>query len=110
MVQLVLEKTPKRKLEKHIQKDILEYLRSINCSVDVITSGAFMRGGISDIIGCTATGHFLAVEVKRPGGKLTALQRAYFNEKESLTEGAICIMATSVEDLKNQLKPWSALL
>lgn len=89
------------KSEKQIQKEIVNYLKEENYSVDVITKGMHGNNGISDII---AVGHgkILYIEVKRPGKKATELQRLFLQEKNRM--GAFAIVATSVNDVKDILR------
>ena len=108
MVKVLEVKKAKPKKESLIQKEILGYLREIGCKVDVIHSAGYHRNGMSDIVGCTAQGHFIAVEVKRPGGRLTALQRQYLEEKKNCT--GIAFVASSVEDCKTKLVNQGAVL
>lgn len=62
-------------LEKTITNSILKWLNSQPETRAIKTHGGAMRSGEPDIIGCTR-GYFLALEVKRPGGKATELQKA----------------------------------
>lgn len=89
-------------LEKEIQKQILKWLRRIGFSVDVITSGLYNRSGISDIVGSTNTGKFIAVEVKRGANKASKLQEEWLEEKRKC--GAYAYVANSVDSLKEQMK------
>jgi hypothetical protein len=70
-------------VEQSIQRTILDCLRwrNIPCYKDQNAGirkpdGSYIRThtrGVSDIIGCLPkTGHFLAIEVKRPGGQADA--------------------------------------
>lgn len=89
-------------LEKEIQKRILAWLRKHGFSVDVITSGLYNRSGIADIVGCTNTGKFFAVEVKRGANKASKLQLEWLEEKRK--KGAYVYVANSLESLKEQLE------
>ena len=52
--------------------------------------------GVSDIIGIY-NGRFLAIEIKKPGGKLTPMQAAFI--MKVIAAGGIGLMATSVDDV-----------
>ena len=101
MVKVLQAKSAKPIKEATIQAKIRRYLKAEGCSVEVTTRTQYGQRGVADITGCTSTGRFIAVEVKRPGGRLTALQRQYLKEKQG--HGAIAVMATSVDDLIDQL-------
>lgn len=53
--------------------------------------------GMSDIIGQATDGRFLAVECKRPSGKLSDDQRAFLARVEAA--GGIAVCARSVDDV-----------
>ena len=68
--------------------------------------GAFrhipVKKGISDIIGIrNEQGEFLAVEVKKPGGKLTLDQQTFLEEVN--LHGGIGIVVESLEELVDKL-------
>lgn len=95
-------------LEKDIQKAILDYLnlKGIFCwkehsgGLPVDNGQRFIPIGLrgkSDILGIIQGGRFLAIEVKRPKGKVSVEQRLFLekiNEK-----GGIAFVATSVDDV-----------
>lgn len=95
--------------EQDIQKSILDYLRlkkyvvfkhnSTQFGVRNGKSFAFSNGekGISDIIGCSKEGRFIAVEVKKPGGKPSPEQIEFLRRiKEN---GGYGILAYSLDDV-----------
>jgi hypothetical protein len=100
--------------EQDIQKSILEYLRikkyvpfKHNSTQFGIRNGqrfAFANGekGISDIIACSPTGGFVAIEVKKPGGKASP-EQLDFIERIKAT-GAIALVAYSLEDVLDVLE------
>ena len=103
MIKVCIDKIKKKPiLEKEIQKRILAWLRKIGFSVDVISSGLYNRSGIGDIVGCTNTGKFFAVEVKRGANKPSKLQVKWLEEKKAL--GCLVYVANSVDNLKEQLR------
>tara|TARA_Y100000034_G_C6615687_1_gene268251 strand:+ start:173 stop:478 length:306 start_codon:yes stop_codon:yes gene_type:complete len=97
MVKFKIVDTPQEKKEKDIQRDIVQYLRSIGCSVDVITQGMYGTSGISDIVG-VKDGRALYIEVKRQGQRPTELQMNFLEEKEN--HGAMAFWTDSVEKVK----------
>ena len=98
-------------LEKHIQAQILHYLALKNVfHWRNNTGGATYQGkngkksfvrfgqpGMSDILGIYK-GKFLAIEVKRPGGKVTELQKKFLEAIES--NDGIAILAYDLDDVK----------
>lgn len=103
-------------LEQYIQKQILDYLRfrGIPCYKHQNAGIRKLDGsyipthtrGVSDIIGCLPkSGRFLAIEVKRPGGKATQEQQNFL---DTINEaGGLAFVATSVEDVEHELKVMS---
>jgi len=99
-------------LEKHFQKQALQWLIQVKrCFVWRQNQGGmkteksfvrFTRGvtGISDIIGMTEDGRFLAVECKRIGKKATQQQQYFLDEVRA--RGGIAICADSIESLEGQ--------
>ena len=67
----------------------------------------FAVEGCSDIIGILPGGKFLAVEVKKPGGKLTAAQAAFLDNVRAA--GGLGIVVRSVDDLAAALRLEGAL-
>jgi hypothetical protein len=99
-------------LEQHIQKQILDYLRfrGIPCYKHQNASirkpdGSYIpthTRGVSDIIGCLPkTGRFLAIEVKRPGGKPTPEQQQFIDTINGA--GGLAFVARSIEDVQQYL-------
>lgn len=81
------------KSEQQIQRAILSYLKSLGIyAIKTIRSN---RGGVPDIIAC-AGGRFIALEVKRPGNKATALQQLEIARIEAA--GGIAAVVYSKED------------
>lgn len=115
------------KLEKQIEKEILEFLNLQpyikawkNISVGVYDArkkvyrsprNPFFIKGVSDILGIyqspdTGIGRMLAVEVKRPKtGKITEHQREFIQTIE--TYGGIAFIATSVDEVKDKLNSYN---
>ena len=106
-------------LEKDIQKAIIEYLNASGFWVWRNNTGAmvlegkngkkrFFRAGfpgISDIIGIAPDGRFVAIEVKRKGGKVTQNQQAFLNAVRGM--GAYGIVAYSLDDAMEFVKQYN---
>lgn len=54
--------------------------------------------GCSDVLGQLATGHLMAIEVKRPGNDPTEPQRAFLTEVANA--GGLAILARSVDEVR----------
>ena len=104
----------RRPLEKDIQRVLLTYLRSVlGWPVVRINSGGMRRGksfyrfndtaGVSDIVGLIPpAGRFLAIEVKRPGGRPTEQQRQWLDAVRAA--GGVGLVVTGLDDLRQQLR------
>jgi len=102
-------------LESAIQRAILEYLRweGIFCfrvnqqGVPLHDgTGRYRPGptqGVSDILGILPDGRFLAIEVKRPGGKPTPQQEAFLDAVKQA--GGLAFVATSTDDVERAICP-----
>lgn len=110
--------------ERDIVRDILKYLRSdLGAFAEKTHGSAYQRTGLPDIVACVpvdalrgllgqnrtvgrgtgivAGGLFVAIEVKQPGGKPTALQVRCLTEIQDSTGCAF--VAHSVEETEEQL-------
>lgn len=107
-------KSPSAKpLEKDIQRDILAYLklrkimawRNQTTGIYDTKRKTFRANqtmkGVPDILGILPNGQFLGIEVKRPGGKLSAEQQMF--GAYARLAGAKCFVATSVKEVAEQL-------
>jgi hypothetical protein len=99
-------------VEQSIQRAILEYLRwrGIPCYKHQNAGlrkpdGSDIRThtrGVSDIIGCMPeTGRFLAIGLKRPGGKATPEQQQFIDTINGA--GGLAFVARSVDEVEAQL-------
>ena len=88
-------------LEKNIQKEILNFLNINGIFAFKVSGGMFQKSGISDIIACHC-GKFVAIEVKRPGGKVSPLQEDFCQKVHY--HGGQAIIAYSLDDVKKALK------
>ena len=96
------KKEPKQKIlsEKAITKQIRDWLKLSHIFHWKQIGGLGLPAGIADIIGIFR-GKFLAIEVKRPGNKLSDKQKAFLENVEK--EGGIAIVAYSVNDVVSRL-------
>ena len=80
-------KKPKRRNdEAKLQRECMKYLRKIGWIATRVNAGTFRVGdrrisgaetGTSDILACSRTGKFCAIEVKTPTGKVSEVQEHY---------------------------------
>ena len=96
--------------ENSIQPDCMDYLRGSQKKgikgiggwwLNFHGGDPFMPRGIPDIIGCYK-GRFVAIELKRPGEKPSAIQGKVLRMLK--IAGALTTVAYSVEDVKTFLK------
>lgn len=83
--------------ESTIQKKISDWLSIQGWCVKVISAN---KRGCPDILACV-DGRFVAIEVKRPGGVLSEIQKSQLTKIRS--NGGIAIVATSVSDVAEQM-------
>lgn len=96
-------RTSKKKLtEKQIENQIKKWLDKLpNCWYFKVHGDAFQKSGVPDIVACI-NGRFVGIEVKRPDGRLHALQ-AYTIEQINNTKG-VAFVATSVDEVRTTLE------
>ena len=91
-----------KQLEQDIQDKIMDYIKSIGgLPVKFNNIGIYAKAGVSDILACVK-GRFIAIEVKRPGQKPSALQVNFINAINSI--GGLAFWADNLEDVKDKLK------
>lgn len=110
-------RTPPPPLESEVQRNVLLWLKLHGIRHwRSNTGGAMLAGkggrprpvrfgepGAPDIMGILhPSGRFIGIEVKRPGGKLTAHQQLW--HEAARAAGALMIVASSVEDLEQGLR------
>ena len=96
--------------EQHIQKAIVDYLKLKKFivfkhrNVGIYKKATnqyiplpFGEKGISDIIACSTKGTFIAIEVKKPGGKASPDQLEFI--KRVKANGGIALLAYSLDDV-----------
>ena len=86
-------------LEQAIQAKIIKLL--ISLGFDVIKIIRCNRTGVADIIACAPDGKFWAIEVKRQGGVVSALQAHYITE--ITRRHGIAFVAYSVTDVIDKI-------
>lgn len=88
--------------EQDIQTSIMNYIKSIGgLPVKFNNMGIYATAGVSDILACIK-GRFVAIEVKKPGGKPSALQLNFINAINSI--GGIAFWTDNLDDVKDKLK------
>ena len=90
-------------LERDIVTAIRKYLASLGSDVFFWKEHGSVYGtnGVPDII-CCYKGRFLGLECKRPGGRLTELQKRAI--KKINRAGGVACRVESVEDVKRVIK------
>ena len=85
-------------LEKDITAAIMRYLKGIpGCFSWKQHGGQFGTSGLPDIF-CCIGGRFMAIEVKRPGGKLSKLQEIAI--ARITAAGGIAAVVTSLQEVR----------
>lgn len=92
--------------EWYEKRDIDQFLAEIGCYIVKPTTGGFGASGTADRVIC-CRGRFAAIEVKRPGGKPTALQNKRMREVEDAGGKAFWGHAAKVIP---EIKAWLASL
>ena len=115
---------PKRKNdkpEKEVERLVLEWMRGIGWSIEVIESkstyskaagrwiGQSVKQGFSDIVGTTSSGVAVYVELKAPGKRhtLRANQRTFLLEK--IDSRAFVCVTDSVKFISDVYATWAGL-
>ena len=87
--------------ETSITRQIKELLFRVGYFPIKIAGGPYQKPGIADLLVC-GEGKFIAIEVKKPGGKLSPLQEAFLHDIRAA--GGVAFVAYSVDDVVNELK------
>ena len=84
--------------EKSVENDIKSYLFDKGIYHFKVHGSKFMEPGIADIIACHK-GHFLAIEVKRPGAKneQSAVQKVH--ERNVKRSGGTYLLVDSLQEV-----------
>lgn len=102
------EQKPGEHKEAYYQQKIMDYLRKKyrnNGFFWKAQGGPYGYNGIPDICG-TIDGHFFGFEVKRPGGKPTALQKEVIRRINAA--GGTALVVTTVEQVKEAVGQWKS--
>ena len=88
--------------EQNIQESIMHYISSIGgLPVKFNNIGIYAKAGVSDILACIK-GRFVAIEVKKPGNKPTAVQLQFIAAVNNI--GGFGFWADNLQDVKDKLK------
>ena len=90
--------------EKQIENQIKSYLDSIGAWHIKTHGNMFSKAGTPDLIACINK-KFVAIEVKQPGGVVSALQAAHIELIRKA--GGIAFVAYSLEETKEYLKEFN---
>ena len=91
--------------EQDIQTTIMNYISSIGgLPIKFNNIGIYAKAGVADILACIK-GRFVAIEVKKPGGKPSALQLQFIAAVNNI--GGLAFWADNLRDVKDKLKELS---
>ncbi len=107
--------TMKELTEKQIENAILDYLSHLpgcywkNNSTGVYDvakktfrrTSKWQRNGVSDVLGVSNTGQFIAIEVKSKKGRLSQNQKLFLEDINK--NGGLGFVARSVDDVRREL-------
>lgn len=109
--EVFIQRRPRSKPERAIQRAILKYLRLRGCLVAVTDAGAAYRAGSfggdtvpagwPDITGLTHDGRFIGVECKSSTGRQSPAQKQM--EEAIRRRNGIYILARSIDDVEKAL-------
>lgn len=92
--------------EKTIENEIKGYLDTIGAWHIKTHGNMFSKAGTPDLIACI-NGRFVAIEVKQPGGVVSALQKAHIKLIEQA--GGVAFVSYSLEETKRDLKKFNLI-
>ena len=92
--------------EKLIENSIKRHLDGLGGFYVKTHGNMFSSSGTPDILACI-NGRFVAIEVKRPGGRVSALQQAKINLIRDA--GGIAFVAYSLEETKQNLEKFNLI-
>ena len=86
------------KLERKIQEEIVNWVKKqTGCWICKYQAGPYSQTGVPDLLLCVH-GMFVALEVKRKGGRTKAIQREVM--KNMTSAGAVCEVVHSLSEAK----------
>ncbi|MEA0565134.1 VRR-NUC domain-containing protein [Lysinibacillus irui] len=90
----------RKPLEKTIENQIKKWLEINGHWWMKVHGDMFQKSGVPDILACI-NGKFVGIEVKRPGGVVSELQK--YNIEKIQAAGGVAFVAYSVEDVRINL-------
>jgi len=84
--------------ERAIQADIVKHLRASGAWVFKVHGGPMQLKGVPDLVGCLPDGKMFALEVKRPGERLTPIQAHIIEQIKAA--GGVAGRVECVEDVE----------
>lgn len=88
--------------EQDIQTNIMDYIRSIGgLPIKQNQIGIYAQAGVPDIIACIK-GRFVAIEVKKPKKKPTAIQYAWLESINKI--GGLAFYANNLKTVKDTIE------
>jgi hypothetical protein len=87
--------------ETAITRQIKQILFQVGYFPIKIAGGPYQKPGIADLLVC-GDGKFIAIEVKKPGGRLSPLQEQFLHDVRAA--GGVAFVAYSIDDVVRELK------
>jgi len=95
----------RKQSEKTIENQIKRYLDNLESNGKAwhmkVHGSMYQKAGVPDIIACI-NGRFVGIEVKRPGGVVSELQKYHIGQINK--SGGAAFVAYSVDDVKDKLR------
>lgn len=92
--------------EKTIENQIKKWLENNGYWWMKVHGDMFQKAGVPDIIACI-NGKFVGIEVKRPGGRVSELQKYHIEQIQK--SGGVAFVATSVEEVRTNLDRFNVI-
>lgn len=90
--------------EKTVENKIKDYLFAHEIYHFKVHGSKFMEPGIADIISCV-NGHFVGIEVKRPGAKREQSPQQKVHQRNVIKSGGIYVLADCLQDVIDVVEP-----
>jgi Holliday junction resolvase-like predicted endonuclease len=84
--------------EKSVENKIKEYLFNKGIYFFKVHGSKFMEPGIADIIACV-DGHFVGIEVKRPGAKNEQSAQQKVHERNLIKSGGTYLLVDDLQEV-----------